>query len=202
MDLAPTTAPSSDQLNADDLIAGPVTVTITAVTAGSSEQPVNIEVAEYPGRPWRPSKSMRRVLVAAWGRDSAGYVGRHLTLYRDPDVTFGREKVGGIRVSHMEGLDGPLTVPLTVKRGRRAPYTVQPLAAPPAAGPSLEDVARAGDEETLRAMWQATSRPDIRQAITARVQALRTAAPADVDVEDTTVDAMDGAEIIGEETVA
>lgn len=159
--------PRSDQLNADDLMAGPATVTVAAVTAGTPEQPVNVELVEHPGRPWRPSKSMRRVLVAAWGKDSAAYVGRRLTLYRDGEVTFGREKVGGIRVSHLEGLDAPLTVPLTVTRGKRRPFTVAPL--PPA--PTLAQVAACDDVEQLRAMWDDAT-PDVRDAIRDRANTL------------------------------
>jgi hypothetical protein len=37
--------------------------------------------------------------------------------------------VGGIRVSHLSHIDKPLTIALTVTRGKRAPYVVQPLPA-------------------------------------------------------------------------
>jgi hypothetical protein len=72
---------------------------------------------------------MRRVLVAAWGADASQYVGRGVTLFRDPEVQYGGIKVGGIRVSHLSGLDGPLSIALTVTRQKRAPYRVQPLVA-------------------------------------------------------------------------
>lgn len=130
MDLTDSIAPNSDQLNADDLMAGPRTVTITEVRAGSDEQPVDIHLAEFPGRPWRPSKSMRRVLVAAWGKQSAPYIGRRVTLYRDPEVTFGRDKVGGIKISHLSDIPKQLKVALTVTRGKRAPHVVDVLTAP------------------------------------------------------------------------
>ena len=127
MDLTDSIAPKSDQLNADDLIAGPITVTIDRVTGGSTEQPVNVHLVERPGRPYRPSKSMRRVLVIAWGRESDLYAGRRLTLYRNPDITFGREAVGGIEISHLSNIDGPLTMSLTATRGKKRTNTVQPL---------------------------------------------------------------------------
>ena len=73
---------------------------------------------------------MRRVLVAAWGKQSSAYVGRRLTLYRNPDITFGSAKVGGIEISHMSHLDKPLTLALTRARSKRTPFTVQPLAEP------------------------------------------------------------------------
>ena len=139
MDLTSTIVPRSDQINADDLIAGPVTVTITEVRKGRAEQPVDVVLDLFgPGRPFKPSKSMRRVMVTAWGPDSQAYIGRRMTLFRDPRVRFGADEVGGIRISHMSHIEGNLTVALTVTRGKRAAYVVQPLPSTPAApsGPS------------------------------------------------------------------
>lgn len=127
MNLTETIAPKSDQLNADDLISGPVTVTITEVRKGNPEQPVDVVLDEYPGRAYRPSKSMRRVMVMAWGAEASAYTGRRLTLFRNPEITFGRDKVGGIEIAAMSHIDGPLTVALTATRGRRKNFTVQPL---------------------------------------------------------------------------
>ena len=70
MDISDTLAPTSDQLDAVDLLGGPQTFTVSGVSRGSAEQPVNIDLAEFP-RPWRPGKSMRRVLVACWGPDAS-----------------------------------------------------------------------------------------------------------------------------------
>lgn len=145
MDISQTIAPRSDQLNADDLMAGPVTVTITNVREGAAEQPVDIDVAEYPGRAYRPNLTMRRVLVAAWGPDSTAYIGRRMTLYRDPDVKFGRDTVGGIKISHLSHLHKPLRLAITVKRGKREPYTVEPL---PNVAPTT--LTRMPDEEEAR----------------------------------------------------
>ena len=129
MDISKTTEPRSDQLNFDDVAAKDLTVTVVEVKRGSAEQPVELHNAEFPGRPYKPGKSMRRVLVAAWGSDSAAYTGRQLTLYGDPDIRFGGAAVGGIRISHLSHIDKPLTIALTVTRGKRAPFTVQPLPA-------------------------------------------------------------------------
>lgn len=126
-----TIVPKSDQLNADDLMSGPVTVTITDVRKNGTEQPIDVHLAEFPGRPFRPSKSMRRVMVAAWGSDGSGYVGKSMTLFRDPKVKWGGQEVGGIRISHMTDLDRPpLRLALTETKGKRAPFVVQALAVP------------------------------------------------------------------------
>ena len=65
-DVGMTIAPKSDQLNADDLINGPMTITITAVKArpGSSEQPIQISFDGDGGKPYLPCKSMRRARKA------------------------------------------------------------------------------------------------------------------------------------------
>jgi hypothetical protein len=130
MDISNTLAAKSNQLNTDDLISGPITITISSVSAGSPEQPVAIGYEGDEGKPWYPCKSMRRVLVAAWGADASHYVGRRVTLFRDPEVMYGGIKVGGIRLSHLSDIDGPLSIALTVTRQKRAPYRVQPLATP------------------------------------------------------------------------
>jgi hypothetical protein len=135
MDMTPTLAAKSNQLTTDDLIAGPLTITITSVSAGTAEQPVAISYEGDGGKPWYPCKSMRRVLVAAWGADAREYAGRGVTLFRDPEVSYGGIKVGGIRISHLSNLDSPLSIALTVTRQKRSPYKVQPLKVAPPVDP-------------------------------------------------------------------
>lgn len=153
MDMTESIAPKSDQLNADDLMAGQVTVTIAEVRKGSDEQPVDVVLVEFPGRAYRPSKSMRRVMVMAWGPEASAYAGRRLTLVRNPEITFGRDKVGGIEIAALSHLDKPLTVALTATRGKRKSFTVQPLAESPARDFLAEAEALNGDKATLRALW-------------------------------------------------
>lgn len=151
MDISSTIEPRSDQLNADSLMAGPRTFTIESVTAGTSEQPVNINLVESPGRPWKPSKSMRRVLVTAWGPDGDTYAGRHVTLYRNPEVKYAGQEVGGIEVSHLSHIDKPLRIALTVTRGKKRAHTIQPLTAPETTF-TVPDLA---SPDEFRAHWKA-----------------------------------------------
>lgn len=142
MDISDTIVPRSDQLNAEDLLSGPRTVTIKEVRKGASaEQPIDVVLNEFgPSRPFKPSKTVRRILVAAWGADASTYAGRRMTIYRDPAVRFGGMDVGGIRVSHLSHIAKPMTLALTVTRGRRAPYVVEPLPdAPEPAGDGITD---------------------------------------------------------------
>lgn len=148
-DLTPFIVPKSDQLNADDLIAGPMTIKITGVKAtGTAEQPISIYFEGDNGKPYKPCKSMRRVLVQIWGKDGNGYAGRSMTLYRDPQVQFGGMAVGGIRISHMTGIDSDVTMALTATRASKKPFTVRPLKA--AASPAGETLSREQAETALR----------------------------------------------------
>lgn len=185
MDLTDTIAPKSDQLNSDDLLTGPRTFTVDHVSAGSAEQPVDIHLVEFPGRPYRPSKSMRRVLVAAWGPDAANYVGRRVTLFRDPSVQFGGAVVGGIKISHLSGIDKRLTMALTATRGKKAMHVVEPLpdVVPTPAEPTAEQVAACTDVGSLKGMWRASG-PERRAQIEARVAELDTPAADDHLPED------------------
>jgi hypothetical protein len=132
-DLSQTIAPKSDQLNADDLIGGPRTITVTKVSQmREPDQPIAVYFEGDGGKPYKPGKSMRRVLVRVWGKDGAAYAGRRMTLYRDDTVMFGGVAVGGIRISHMSDIDQAVTIPLTVTRASRKPFTVKPL--PPERG--------------------------------------------------------------------
>ncbi|OCH80340.1 hypothetical protein A9310_21610 [Gordonia sp. UCD-TK1] len=127
MDMLKTIEADSTQVNADDLTEEPRIVTITGVSKGNAEQPVNFELAEFPGRAYRPCKSMRRVIVQAWGPDASVYVGRQLAIYNDRRVQWGGQAVGGVRIKAMSHIEKRLTLPLTVTRGKRAPYVVEPL---------------------------------------------------------------------------
>jgi hypothetical protein len=163
-DISETLAPKSDQLDAVDLLGGPQTFTITKVSKGNAEQPVQVHLAEFP-RVWRPGKSMRRVLAACWGTESSEWVGRRVTLYCDESVTFGNDVVGGTRISHLSHIDKRKSVPLLVKRGKSATFTVEPLPdAPTKPTPSPEVAA-------LRAEWKDAT-PERRAEIEAEVARL------------------------------
>lgn len=129
VDMTPTIQAKSDQLTADDLMAGPRTILITGANAneGNGDQPINIHFEGDNGKPFRPCKSMRRVMVHIWGKDAKQYAGKSMTLFRDPKVQWGGMEVGGVRISHMSHMDGKKTVTLQASNRGKNPYTVQPL---------------------------------------------------------------------------
>ncbi len=167
--LLPTIVPKSDQLNADDMIGGPMTIKVSKVSIlGDADQPVAVHFEGDSGRPFKPCKSMRRVMVQVWGEDGNAFVGQRMTLYRDDRVTFGKDAVGGIRISHMSGLDREKTLALMVTRGQRKPYTVRPLPAGAGDAPTfnlpvlLADgrLAAANGSGSLAEWWTALGRAE------------------------------------------
>lgn len=126
MDLTQSIEPRSDQINSDDLISGPHTYTVREVVQGKAEQPFDFMLHETE-RAYRPSKTMRRMIVAAWGPDTKAYSGRRLTLYREPSIKFGSAVVGGIRISHMSHIAKRIEEKFQTTRGKRETFTVEPL---------------------------------------------------------------------------
>jgi hypothetical protein len=147
---------------------------------------------ESPGKPFRPSKTVLRIFVTAWGKDSSTFAGQRITLYRDPTVRFGGQDVGGIRVSHMSGITKPLKLALAVSKGKRSQYVVDPLPDEPRArvkaGPTLDVLienaqeARSNDElnEIARQAVAALAGSDldaVKSVVTARRAELKDAEP-------------------------
>lgn len=126
-DMTQVIVAKSDQINADDLLGRDLTITIEdVIIKGGQEQPVSIVFAGSD-KVFRPCKSMSRVLVNVWGADAKQYIGRSMTLYRDPTVKWGGMEVGGIRISHMSDIDANVTMALTMTKANRKPFTVKPL---------------------------------------------------------------------------
>lgn len=146
--------PKSDQLNADDLIAGAVVVTVKDVKRGSVEQPIVLEI-DGGRQPYKPCKSMRRLLVMMWGNEPKAWIGKRLRLFNDPNVQWGGVKVGGIRIDAMSDIPQTTKVMMTVSRGKRIEYSVDPLTGETAkpelsrAQKAIEAIENAKDESTL-----------------------------------------------------
>lgn len=159
-DIRAAIEPLSDRQNATDYMAGPKTFTITGVSDYRDEKgraKVNIHLAESPDRPFKPSATNLRLIAIGWGEDDAAWAGRRIELSLDPEVTFGREKVGGIRVTALSDMPQPFTAKLPVTRGKKAEYRVTALsAAPTPYAPSrdfIAEVQAAESTDAKRAVW-------------------------------------------------
>jgi hypothetical protein len=182
VDISSTLVGKSAQLDNVDLMGGPRDFTVVeAVVREGHEQPLVVTLAEYD-RPWLPGVTMRRLIAAMWGQESDAYKGRRVRLYRDPDVTFGKDKTGGTRISHASHIDNAITVSLPTSKGKFGAFMVQPLPDAPrsesvaqgatSAEPTLEAVTTCTDLDALKVMWKASG-PERREQITARVAEIK-----------------------------
>jgi hypothetical protein len=150
-DLRSTIIPRSDQLNSEQLLAGPMILTVSDVTAGGGEdQPVSIFYDADPGRPYKPCKTMRKVLILAWGPDGTQWIGKSMELYCEPSVKFGGEVVGGIRISRLSDIPKDIKVALTATKGRKAMHEIRPLVASPELTAALAAITAATGRESLQ----------------------------------------------------
>ena len=124
-----TIVPNSNQLSAEQLLSGPITITVESVSRGTAEQPVTINYMGDDGRPYKPGKSMRKVLVFAWGEDGSKWVGRTMTIYNKQDVKFGGVEVGGIRISGMSHIEADIKLSLTSTRGKKEQFIIKKIEA-------------------------------------------------------------------------
>lgn len=159
-DLSTTVESKSDQISADDLISGPRTIEITKVSAdgASKEQPILIDYVGSNGKVFKPCKTVRRLLIHLFGPNGQDFVGKKLTLYRDPEVSFGGIKTGGVRISHASHIDKTITVALTATRGSKRPISVKPLETPRQDAKPADPYAAYGREFARRLKeepWQA-----------------------------------------------
>lgn len=171
-DVTKAIAPRSDQLNSDDLL-NPRTIRITDVKVNDTpEQPIWISFEGDGGRPWKPCKTSARCLARVWGSNSKQWIGMSCTIYTDPTVTWGGAAVGGIRVSHIEGIDAPVTLQLTKTRGKKGATILQPLrigsSKPAQAAPDAQEAAKQaarGGKASFAAWWKAN--PESHAAVMA-----------------------------------
>jgi hypothetical protein len=128
-DMTATIVAKSDQINAADLIGTSRTITIKEVRIkAGDDQPVTI-IIEEDKKAFRPCKGVRRLLVRVWGPDASKYIGQSMTIYCDPTVTWAGKEEGGIRVSHMTGLNEKIVEFMRTSKAVTKPYEIRPLVA-------------------------------------------------------------------------
>lgn len=183
MDVSETLAPKSQQLDNIDLTHGPRTFTVERVERRDSvDQPLWIYLVEFD-RPWPPNVNMRRVIAHVWGKESDVWIGRRLTLFRDPRIKFGSDTTGGTRISHMSHLERKAEIPVLASKGRPASYTVEPLVEELVSEDWPARIATCTDRDELAQWWQVAD-PRHRKLIEARATELKAADQNEKDWQD------------------
>lgn len=125
-DISKTIAAKSDQLNACDIMAAPITVKVLAVSVSNEDQPVSITI-DGGYRPFKPCLTVRRILAKLWGTSSKQWIGHSMTLYCDESVMWAGEPAGGIRVSHVTGIESQQSVITRASKHKTMSYIITPL---------------------------------------------------------------------------
>lgn len=162
-DLSNVIKPKSDQLNADDLVSGDMTIRIRDVKVNQTarEQPVSIFFDGDNGKPWKPCKTMARALTQIWGTcDSQQFVGRSVTLYNDPNVTWAGVKVGGIRIRAASHIDNPMEIAVSQAKGKRSLMRIGALNPEQVQHKQADDAADKFAAQTIAAIERA---PDLEK---------------------------------------
>lgn len=200
IDINRMVAAKSDQLNADDLVGGARTIRIRDIVETGAEQPLAVFFDGDDGKAWKPSKTAIRCLAAVWGTDAARWIGLSCTIYSDPTVKWGGVAVGGIRVSHAEGLTEPRRLMLAVTRGKKQETIIQPLAV--AQGPvakwreRLFAVAGGGTGVTVADAWAKVPgkvRAELGEGLYDQLLALERASAEHAASDDAQLDALNAA---------
>jgi len=130
LDISHTILTKSDQLNADDLIGNNMILNVTGVkllSSGGGDQPVVIDYDGGKGKPYKPCKSMRKVLAGLWGVDANQWVGRSMAVYNDPSVKWAGEEVGGIRICALSHIDKTKSVSMNESKHKKTTWIIEPL---------------------------------------------------------------------------
>lgn len=149
----------SDQLNAVDFARPMIFKAVKVDYKPKQPQPVAIHMEGYPGRPYKPCKSMLRGLVRALGEDTDNWNNRLYELFCDPTVKWAGEEIGGIRISAISGIDKPVDFPVQLNKSKRKMHTFKVLADQPV------------KKEFIITHWQdAISKAETNEAIDAIVK--------------------------------
>ena len=129
LNITPFIEAESDRIIGDDLITGPQTHTVSGVEGTIDEKKKKRLIVRLEGqqKPFMPCKGMTRLLGHLWGPDAAQWVGRALVLYRDPDVRFGADTTGGVRICAVSNIERAVKVPIRTSQKSVKSYDVEPL---------------------------------------------------------------------------
>lgn len=176
--LSEALAPRSDQLNADELIAGPRTLKLTGgkITSDGRQQRMTLSYEGDNGKPFKPCKTMGRAMVMLWKLTDEGFTeqvkGKSVRVYRDPEVTFGAEgQVGGIRISHVSHIEKATSVKLTVSQGKKAIFTFHPMPTDASANRSDQAATETTIDDARDAIANAATLDDLKRVWLMKIMA-------------------------------
>lgn len=106
-----------DYISAAELGDKRPTLTISRITICRIEDDKKKKDVDKPvmwfkeiDRGWMYCKTTGHACAAMFGEDDEQWIGKRLTLYADPNVSFGGDQVGGIRIAGSPDIEKPIQV--------------------------------------------------------------------------------------------
>ena len=190
LNIAPFIEAQSDRIVADDLIAGPQTHVVErvegAVQEGKKRLIVRLKGVE---KPFMPCKGMARLLGHLWGPDAAKWIGNTMVIYRDPDVRFGADTPGGVRICAVSNIDKAVKVPIRTSQKSVKTYEVSPIKQAEQTSDDARAKAEAWAAEHIGAVNVAATLDSLDAVITAGAKAVAKLAGAHPDLHQRVSDA-------------
>ena len=123
----------SDRLNYEDFIMGPKEFTISRLAKKVDQGTPRLLIffEGFESTPYWPSKGMIKCLSnpEGWGESPfSEWIGRRITLFGEPTVVYAGKEMGGIQISHISHIKSAFTTKITLRRGLRIDFTIEPLA--------------------------------------------------------------------------
>ena len=184
----------SDQITAAELMGITINVKIAGLTVKNSEKQKWTMRLEGNDKFFRPCLGMRRLIAEIWGGPE-NYAGGSMTLYRETDTRYGADEVGGVRISHMTGIEAQIEVTVPIRRGVFRTYLIRPLRveapkpAPTTAAPEnafeLAHAAASKGTDAFKEWWNSDVGKTCREAVKPNMAEIKaTAAAADAATTD------------------
>ena len=128
MDISTTLEAKSDQLNAMDIMSCQRVIRIRRVDVKAGDQPVSVFFDGDNNKPWKPSLGMRRAMARAYGNESDNWIGKHVELYFDPEVTWAGKAVGGIKIKAVSDIAAEgINMSIQISKQKRSPLFIARL---------------------------------------------------------------------------
>ena len=123
----------SDRLNYENFIMGAKEFTISKLAKKTDQGKARLLIyfEGYESTPYWPSLGMIKCLSSpdGWGdAPFSDWIGRRMTLFGEPTVVYAGKEIGGIQISHISHIKGEYSTKITLRRGMRIDFTIEPLA--------------------------------------------------------------------------
>lgn len=122
----------SDRLNYENFIMGAKEFTIAKLAKKTDQGKARLLIyfEGYESTPYWPSLGMIKCLSSpdGWGEvPFSDWIGRRMTLFGEPTVVYAGKEIGGIQISHISHIKAEYSTKITLRRGMRIDFTIEPL---------------------------------------------------------------------------